>query len=156
MDPELFKQKLSEVAEWELPKLSAADIKISQQKKRGKGRKTNEEKYQEEHEEVFLDLYQGINPTMVPELTKLKIKETLCPDCGDICPEGRRQEIKFYKATPGHIAHSRTRCLECKMYKHPDTGQFNIKQGPAAQTFLMWARARFNKIKKYGSDSTDK
>jgi hypothetical protein len=63
MDKELFKQKLSEVADWHIPKLNETDIKESKRKGRGRGRPSVEDLYQQEHQEVFLDLFNGINPT---------------------------------------------------------------------------------------------
>ncbi len=136
--------KLSEVAEFRMPKLSASEIKISKQKARGKGRPTKEEQYQEEHEEVFLDLFQGINPTHAPELVKLHIKPIDCEDCGAHCENGRQMEIKFYKAVPNHIAHRRDRCLTCNKYKDPNTGEFTLPQGPACQVYLNWAKSQFS------------
>jgi hypothetical protein len=140
---ELF-QKLSEVAEFRMPKLTASDIKISKQKARGKGRPSKEELYQDEHEEVFLDMFQGINPTMNPELVKVNVQPVDCEDCGRHCENGRQQEIKFYKKTVGHIAHRRTRCLTCNKYRDPNTGEYTLPQGPACQVYLNWAKAEFN------------
>jgi hypothetical protein len=139
---ELF-QKLSEVAEFKMPKLTPSEIKISKQKQRGKGRPSSEELYQDEHEEVFLDMFQGINPTHTPELVKVYIKPIDCEDCGQHCENGRQMEIKFYPAAPKHIAHRRTRCLVCNRYKDPNTGEFTLPQGPACQTFLNWAKSQY-------------
>jgi len=135
--------KLSEVAEFRMPKLTPSEIKISKQRARGKGRPTKESLYQEEHEEVFLDMFQGINPTHTPELVKLHIKPVDCEDCGRHCENGRRQEIKFYKKAPNHIAHWRHRCLTCNRYRDPNTGEYTLPQGPACQVFLNWAKAQF-------------
>ena len=155
MDNELFKQKLSEVAEWKQPKLSVTDIKESQSKGRRRGRPSNEEQYQQEHEEVFLDLFEGINPTQQPELVRVLIQPIDCPDCGQHCPTGRRKEIKLYKNLPRHVDHWRTRCVECKRYQHPDTKEFTIQPGPACQVFLNWAKAQYSaRIKKARQDAT--
>jgi len=139
-----LRRKMAEVAEFRMPKLTASDIKISKQKARGKGRPTNEERYQEEHEEVFLDLFEGINPTHSPELVKLNIKPVDCEDCGRHCENGRQTEIKFYKKTPGHIAHRRDRCITCNRYRDPNTGEYTLPQGPACQVYLNWAKAQYN------------
>jgi len=140
---ELF-QKLNEVAEWRMPKLSPSEIKISKQKTRGKGRPSLEEKYQEEHEEVFLDLFEGINPTMTPELVKLHIKPQDCEDCGIHLTESRQMNIKFYKETPtGHIAHWRRHCKNCNKYQDPYTKEYTLPQGPACQQYLNWAKSEF-------------
>ena len=154
MDNELFKQKLSEVADWTIPKLSPTDVK--QAKKRARGRRSNEEKYEEEHEEIFLEIFQGVNPTCPAELTNLKIAAVDCPNCGKHCPNGRREEIKYYPATPGHIAHRRNRCLECNKYRDPDHGTWDLPQGPAAQRYLNWAKKQFSLKRKADKESSDK
>jgi hypothetical protein len=148
--------KLSEVAEFRMPKLTPSEIKISKQKARGKGRPSLEEQYQDEHEEVFLDLFQGINPTHTPELVKVHIKAIDCEDCGAHCPIGRQTEIKFYKAVPNHIAHRRDRCLTCNKYRDPNTGEYTLSQGPACQVFLNWAKAEFNARNKLAKKQSDK
>jgi hypothetical protein len=155
MDKDLYKEKLSQVAEWQIPKLTDTDMKLAQKALRGRGRPTKEEQYQDEHQEIFLDLFNGINPTMAPELTRVKIQNTTCEDCGKTCEKGCRKEIKFYKATPGHVAHRRVHCKNCGFYQNPETGVFDIKQGPACQIFLNWAKHQFsvrNKLTKTPSD----
>lgn len=144
MDKELFKQRLSEVAEWQLPKLSPSDIKEAGQRNRGRGRPSKESLYQQEHEEVFLDLFEGVNPTMPPELVKVRDQPTTCKDCGQICTQPPRREIKLYRNLPKHVDHWRTRCVECKRYQHPDTKEFSIQPGPACQVFLNWAKAQYS------------
>jgi hypothetical protein len=152
---EIF-QKLTEVAEFRMPKLKPHDIKISKQRSRGKGRPSNEELYQEDHEEVFLDLFQGINPTMTPELVKVNIKPKDCEDCGVHLTVSREMEIKYYKATNKHIAHRRERCLVCNKYRDPNTGLFTLPQGPACQVYLNWASAQSNARNKLTKKDSDK
>ena len=156
MDKDLFEKKLSEVADWALPKLSVTDIKAAQRSRKRPGRPPAEEQYQEEHEQEFLALFNGVNPTMAPEIKKIKIQEQTCSDCGKFCEKGRKTEIKFHKAAPGHIAHRRTRCVTCGYYQNPETGQFDIKQGPACQWFLNWAKREFSARNKVVKTETDK
>jgi hypothetical protein len=144
MDKELFKQRLSEVAEFRMPKLSPSDIKEAGQRARGRGRPTKEERYQEEHQEVFLDLFEGINPTQQPELVKVMIKPKDCDDCGQHLTVSREMQIKFYRGVPGHISHRRDRCVTCNRYRDPHTGLFTLPQGPACQVYLNWAKAEFS------------
>lgn len=139
MTKDELRQKLAEVAEWRQPRISISDVKRGEQRARGRGRPSREEMYQEEHEEVFAELFKGINPTHPPELVKMHIKPIDCEDCGRHCETGRQMEIKFYHAQPRHIAHRRTRCLVCNKYKDPYTGEFTLPQGPASQVFLNWA-----------------
>jgi hypothetical protein len=152
---ELF-QKLAEVAEFRMPKLTPSEIKISKQKSRGKGRPSLEDKYQEEHEEVFLDMFEGINPTHSPELVKVHIKPKDCEDCGVHLTVSREMEIKFYKAVANHIPHWRHRCKTCNKYKDPNTGEFTLPQGPACQVYLNWAKSQYSARNKAAKKSIDK
>lgn len=145
MDDKLFRQLLSEVAEWQIPKLTATDIKLAEQKKRGKGRPTNEERYQDEHQEVFLDLFNGINPTYPPELVKTKVSATVCEDCGIHCPNGRKKEKKLYQT--GTKKNWREKCLTCEKSKNPFTGKFDLtlSQAPHVWTdFLKHRKGAYN------------
>jgi len=148
MTKDELKQKLSEVGEWRQPKISISDVKRGVQKARGRGRPSSEDLYQEQHEEVFADLFKGINPTQPPELVRMLIKPIDCEDCGRHCENGRQMEIKFYAAVSNHVAHRRIRCLVCNQYKDPNTGEFTLPQGPACQVFLNWAKAEFTARKK--------
>ena len=143
MDKELFKQKLSEVADWHIPKLAETDIKESKRKNRGRGRPSVEDQYQDQHEEMFLDMFQGINPTHTLEVTKVKIAACVCTECGKLCENGCKKEIKYYPATRGHVAHRRIRCITCGFYRDPNTGVFDLPQGPACQQYLNWAKKQF-------------
>jgi hypothetical protein len=140
MKDEEFKQKLSEVAEWRLPKLSNSEIKIAKQKARGKGRPTNEELYQDEHEEIFLEIFQGINPTYSPELVKVKIQSCVCEDCGDHCAEGRKKEKKLYET--GDKRNWRERCLTCERSKNPFTGKFDMTNAQAPHVWTDFLKNR--------------
>jgi hypothetical protein len=153
---EQLRQKLDEVAEFRMPKLTPSEIKISKQKARGKGRPTNEELYQDEHEEVFLDLFKGINPTHTPELVKVHIKPKDCEDCGVHLENGREMNLKFYQKTSGHVAHWRKHCKNCNKYLDPNTGEFTLPQGPACQVYLNWAKAEFNARNKQAKKDLDK
>jgi hypothetical protein len=144
MTKDELKQKLSEVGEWRQPKISISDVKRGAQKARGRGRPSSEEQYQQEHEEVFADLFKGINPTHAPELVKVHIQPVDCEDCGQHCELGRQMEIKFYYAQPRHIAHRRDRCLTCNKYRDPYTGKFTLSPGPAFQVFLNWSKSQFS------------
>ena len=156
MDKQLFEQLLSEVADWEIPKLKEWEIKEAKKSARGKHKKTEEELYQIEHEEMFKEIFGGVNPTMTPELKQLKVQALDCPDCGKHCPNGRKEEIKYYAETPGHIAHRRQRCLECNKYRDPDDGTYTLPQGPACHKYLNWAKREFVIRKKLNKETSGK
>jgi hypothetical protein len=124
MDNELFKQKLSEVSNWKLPEINVNDINKAT---KGRGRKSKESEYQEEHEQVFLEMFEGVNPTFPPQLVDLKVQAVDCEDCGKHCPNGRQLESKFY--TTNDKPHWRKKCLTCKHWENPLTGKFDIDNG---------------------------
>lgn len=46
-----------------------------------------------------------------------KDRETVCTDCGQICPEGRRLERKMYSIGQKHKQHWRDKCLSCGKFE---------------------------------------
>jgi hypothetical protein len=64
MDKQLFEQLLSQVADWEIPKLKEWEIKEAKKSARGKHKRTEEELYQIEHEAMFKEIFGGVNPTI--------------------------------------------------------------------------------------------
>jgi len=135
MDDELFKKKLSEVAEWHIPTVSEGGFTKLPKRR---GRKTNEELYQEQHEEIFLELFEGKNPTVGPVVTKVHNQPTVCEDCDKICPNGRHKEQKFYKARRKGKDHWREKCLTCGLQKNPFTGDFDCNPQKAATYWYAW------------------
>jgi hypothetical protein len=127
MDKELFKQKLSEVAEWRIPKTITSTK--DGEPKRPRGRPTAEELYQREHETVFTEMFDGVNPTYPPQLLKIKTQGCACEDCGDQCPNGRHIEKKLYDT--GGKKNWRERCLTCSKSRNPFTGKFDISSSQA-------------------------
>ena len=123
MNDEEFKKRLSEVAEWRIPKISSTDVKIAKQKARGKGRPTKEQLYQQEHEQVFVDLFDGINPTYTPVITKVKQCAVDC-ECGQRCERGCEQYAKGY--TSQGKRYWRWRCKTCGMTKNPYSGVWDL------------------------------
>jgi len=119
MDEEQFRKRLSQVAEWSIPKLSVEELK---QNKRG--RKTNEQQYEEQHQALFNEMFDGINPSYAPKLDAVKTVSETCSDCGLICEKGRKKDFKHYKGKKKNIW--RERCVNCSKYKNPYTGQFNM------------------------------
>lgn len=122
MDQELFKQKLSEVAEWAQPKITKSDLKEARQ--RARGRRSREEQYQEEHEQVFTEMFDGVNPTVPLELKTVKAAPSQCDHCEQMVQGGAHIEKKLYVTGPKR--HWRERCLTCHKSRDPYTGQFNL------------------------------
>ncbi|CAB4178724.1 hypothetical protein UFOVP1634_31 [uncultured Caudovirales phage] len=120
MDDTEFRRKLSEVAEWKLPD-TPRETSLNAKKKRGK--KSKEEEYQDEHEEIFLELFEGVNPTYAPLLTKVKYIPTVC-ECGRTCDSGCPKEAKLQQTEKSQ--HWRIKCRTCGMTQNPYTGEFNL------------------------------
>jgi hypothetical protein len=121
MDDKEFRTRLSEVAEWKLPD-TPRETSLNQKKKRG--RKSNEERYEEEHEQVFLELFDGVNPTYAPMLTKVKRCATNCDDCGEHCANGRNKEAKLQEKNGKTVW--RQKCLTCNKFQNPFNGKFEL------------------------------
>lgn len=119
MDDAEFKRRLSEVAEWTIPK-TERETSLNAKKKRG--RKSAEDEYMELREEIFHKEFDGINKTYAPMLTKVKRCPVTCEDCGRHCPNGRETEAKLQEKN-GKRAW-RKKCLTCAMYENPFTGEY--------------------------------
>lgn len=128
MDNEEFKRKLSEVADWHIPKLSPTELKTA----RRRGRPSKEDLYQEEHEQTYAELFDGINPTHSIELKRLRIQPVDCPDCGRFCENGRKLERKVY--TTG-AKHWRERCVNCNKFKNPVSDKYELDSVSASHFF---------------------
>jgi len=135
MDEELFKKKLTEVADWHIPKISEGG---HPKPLRGRGRKSNEELYQEQHEEVFIEMFDGKNPTVGPVVTNVHCQPTICEDCDKICPKGRKKELKYYSPNKKGKNHWREKCLTCGLQKNPFTGDFDCNPQKAATYWYAW------------------
>jgi hypothetical protein len=148
MNDEEFKRKLSLVAEWRLPEIKLDGVT----RRKLRGRKNNETKYQDEHEQVFFKIYGGINPTATPEVTKVTRSACVCDDCGRDCPNGRDKEKKLYETNKKK--HWRERCLTCKLSLNPKTGKFDLSNHSAAVEWNYWLRQEKN-IKPKKPTKTD-
>ena len=132
MDDKLFKQKLSEVADWRIPE-SLTDKPKEPARPKKRGRPSLESLYQEEHENAFLELHNGTNPTYPPEILRVRCQPTDCADCGAHCPRGRKKEKKLYEANKKR--HWRERCVTCGLWQNPFTGAFDL---PTAKASAVW------------------
>lgn len=117
MDQKLFEQLLTEVAEWH----KITDC--SGPGRRGRPRRRD---------------LAAVNPTLGLEITRLKIKNTACQDCGLDCPQGRTLDIRIYQNSNG--THYRQRCLACGMVLDPYTGEFNLDVLKGSQKWQSWIR----------------
>jgi hypothetical protein len=150
-----FKQKLSEVAEWKLPD-TPRETTLGAKKKRG--RKSAEEKYQDEHEEVFMELFEGTNPTYAPLLTRVKKAAVTC-ECGRVCSNGCEKEAKLCQTKDKTIW--KWKCKTCGMTQDPYTGEYTLNAQKASIVWNSFLRetkgcyaSKGNLVKKIVSDDT--
>ena len=139
MDKELFKQKLSEVAEWKIPKPTAANKasgikrKYSRPKKQELEEESMSSEDNEDNEDNDLGISEDQNVTLPVQLLEAKIQSCQCSDCGKFCEHGRKKESQFYfKAGKKFI---REKCATCKLHKDPNTGKFSLS---AQQAPTVW------------------
>ena len=141
MDDELFRQKLSEVADWKIPE-TLQETSMNAKKKRG--RKSNEDEYMELREEIFYEEFGGINNTVPPMLLGVKCSPTTCEDCGKHCPNGRKKETKLYETGQTKKRNWREKCLTCELHKNPFTGEFELSSQQAPHAWTDFLRDRKN------------
>lgn len=155
MDDKLFRQKLTEVADWKIPD-TPRETSLNQKKKRG--RKSNEELYMEVREEMFHEEFGGVNTTFPPMITRLKVQAETCGDCGIDCPKGRHVEAKQY--TSNNKTHWRRHCITCGNWENPYTKEFDLATG--TESSIIWNsfhrdskelyQSKGNKVKTKTSD----
>ena len=130
MDDAEFKRILSEVAEWRMPKVSETEIAKSRKMARGKHKPITED----QEFEMGVELIDGVNPTVVPILIKLKPCATVCEDCGKHCPNGREVTAKVYPSRRTGY-HWRKRCVTCQRYLNKDTGEYTVPDNNASNHY---------------------
>lgn len=125
MDPKLFEQLLSTVSEWSRPKIEDSEPK----RRAGRPRESEPESEPESIDE---------NPTLPPEIAKIKTQACVCEDCGQYCEQGRHKEKKIYMGNGRR--HWREKCMTCKHFQNPYTGRFDLPIRTAAQTWNSFLR----------------
>ena len=148
MKDEEFRKRLSEVADWVIPK-TERETSLNAKKKRG--RKSAEDQYMEYCEEIFHEQHGGINPTIAPMLLRVKRSAETCRDCGQHCPNGRQTEAKLH--TKGKKSAWREKCLTCGMFQNPFNGRFELTGSAASIKFNDFMRDTKNKYKTKGNQA---
>lgn len=138
MDEKTFKELLTSVADWHIPKSITGNDSLAPKRKRG--RPTSEEKYQIAREQIFQQEFDGVNLTFPPQLLKLKNTAVDCSDCGQHCANGRHTEKKLHIAN--NKRHWRERCVTCGLSRNPITGVFDLKPGAAGVVWNDFLRNR--------------
>lgn len=137
MDDKEFRRRLSEVADWRIPETQQ---ETSNNAKKKRGRKSNDEIYMELREQIFHEEFDGINNTIPPMLVRVKCQPTTCEDCGEHCPNGRKKETKLYETGSKKVRNWRERCLTCDKSKNPFTGKFDLTTQQASHIWTNYLR----------------
>lgn len=122
MRDEEFKQRLSEVCEWEIP----VTMESTEQ-----GRENRRKHLDKLGQDVF-------NATFPPKIREIKHLDQVCDDCGQTV-KGRHKELRiwFYQ----NKRYLKEHCKTCDLHKDPYTGKFTIKNGTqAGQSWVSYAR----------------
>lgn len=151
MDDKEFKRRLTEVADWIIP--TDVDKPYAKPKRRKKRDEQLVELVGEDSSEET-PIAEGPNPTMPPALVKLRRQAVTCDDCGEYCPNGREKEAKLH--TKGNKQVWRQKCLTCKMFQNPFTGEFNLTGSAASIKFNDFMRETKGVYKTKGNAEREK
>lgn len=118
MKPDEYLRKLSEVAEWEVPKIDEINrpkhLPVAQ---RPRSRWASEEERLEYIDEVTPDfVVGGRNLTMMPRIKRIKQEPKPCElGCGEMVLAQKIDKTHHQWPEP----HWRTKCTNCQHYVHP-------------------------------------
>jgi len=145
MDHEEFKRKLTEVADWCIPKTEKETTVTAKRR----GRRSKEQEYQELREQIFNEEFQGVNQTIPLMVTDVKRAAVTCEDCGDYCPNGRETEARLH--VKNHKRAWRQKCLTCKRWQNPFNGKFELQGAAASVKFNDFMRESKMRYKTKGN-----
>lgn len=126
MKQDEFLARLSELTEWEIPKVGPSGCAL----KPHRGRKSQEEKEWEENEEeaIGLPIKTGPNETIPPKIVKIKNQCKLCEDCQEVVENRLRTKRQVDYPT----RHWREKC-SCGIHRNPNTGCWDLKNNQELQ-----------------------
>lgn len=125
MDPKLFQQRLKEFADLQ-------DIKVSNTGLRESQIQPGDIELQRQGK--LVKIYKDDNPTLGKEVAELKPRQQQCQDCNKTVIN--RTVTRTIYHTP--VPHWRTKCLACKMYKNPRTGNFDLDTRSATNAYVTY------------------
>jgi hypothetical protein len=125
MDNNEFLQKLSELTEWEIPKVGPGGCSMHRKKA-----VVEEVELDEDGEEIVFEepITKGPNTTMAPRIIKIKPQPRMCEDCHEIVDN--RVTLRKVNFTP--VMHWREKC-NCGIHKDPNTGEFSLRTNQELQ-----------------------
>jgi hypothetical protein len=136
MDENLFRAKLTEVAEWDIPLVSSggADKKPTD---RRRGPKSYEELEWEDNEEdsIGKEIKTGPNDSVPPRILKIKHEPKACEDCDRVVTD-RVVEIRIVSNPKPHL---REKCNACRKTRNPFTNEFDLEGFSSGNVFKSYA-----------------
>jgi len=136
MDETLFRAKLTEVAEWDIPVISSGG-ETKSPKDRRRGPRSHEELEWEDNEgdAIGQPIKTGPNDSVPPRILKVKHQAMPCDGCERIV-EGRVVEIRLIQ---NPVPHLREKCNLCKKMKNPNNGIFELDGYNSGNVFRNYA-----------------
>lgn len=134
MDQEEYLKKLSEVSKWRPATLVTAGPGRPSDRRYKKTKQHTLDSIEEDEEEIEEDINEDAPlADLGPEIVELKCQAQICEDCGIVCPNGRKKELKLY--TVNKRPHWRHGCVTCDRAYNPYTGKYDI---PINQQGNVW------------------
>jgi hypothetical protein len=158
MNNELYLKRLSEVSEWHRPSVGPnGALSVNKRAKSAplhpgpiteqELNDMSEEELEEYREKLEAWQESQPNPSLAPKIIKIKAQCQPCDDCGRQLNEAHKVEHRCYDSG---ITHWRSRCTNCGLFRHPQTGQYTITQAQAHQFFNSYYRSNLGKyMSKY-------
>ena len=141
MNNELFLKRLSEVCEWQYPKI--ADVPAEPMLEQPSDLDCDGD---EVKDSLIGQPIRTVNDTHSPQIVKLKYQNKNCEDCGKPCPKGRKVIIQHYTSHGGSWRES---CKNCGLHRDPRTGEFTLPSSVAASVYQNLAKHTGKYSSKY-------
>lgn len=137
MDEILFRAKLTEVAEWDIPVVSSGgENKSPTDRRRGPVRLSEELEWDlNEDDAIGQPIQTGPNDSVPPRILKVKHTPIACDGCDRIV-EGRVVEMRLIQ---NPVPHWREKCNICKKMKNPNNDVFELDGYNSGNVFRNYA-----------------
>jgi len=136
MDETLFRAKLSEISEWDIPVVSSGGSdKKPTDRRRGPRPFVEREWDQNEEDAIGEPIQTGPNDTVPPRILKIKPITKACEDCDQTVTD-RVVEYAHYTKPARHW---REKCSVCKKTRNPFTNEFDLQGFASGNVFRNYA-----------------
>ena len=154
MNNELFLKRLSEVSHWHRPKLGPSGA-VSVNKRNNTTvehpgmisleelESMSDQEIEQYHEQLMAWKEAQPNESVPPEIKELIYQPKACEDCGLTVTCRRTQRRMCWT---NDYPHWREHCVNCGLYKNPNTKEFNLSSHESQNVFKIWIRAKLRKL----------